>query len=207
MNAFSLRASGRILWREAAEQYAFCIGVFALLITLQASWMTMEAFHMVPRPTAVDGFSMALFMTAIYTAASAALLLTAEVDGGTFAFHRTKPISWFTYLSGKLSWTVLSSVLLLSVAWIETGVWLGFFSSARELSFAFGVCGVGILEGLAWGLIASMLLREPLRAVIAGIAMASLVAWVTVVYHHRATGGGSVFITTPGMYIDLDFVE
>lgn len=196
MNAFSLRAYGRILWREAAEQYAFCIGVFALLVTLQASWMTMEAFHMIPRPSTVDGFSMALFMTAIYAAASAALLLTAEVDAGTFAFQRTKPIGWFTYLSGKLSWTVLSSILLGLVAWMETSIWLGMLSSGREFSFAFGVCGVGIVEGLAWGLMASMLLREPLRAVIAGIAMASLVAWMTVVTHHTVTGGGSVFITT-----------
>jgi hypothetical protein len=196
MKSISLRACGRILWREAAEQYAFCIGVFALLVTMQASWMTMEAFHMIPRPSTVDGFSMALFMTAIYAAASAALLLTAEVDAGTFAFQRTKPIGWFTYLSGKLSWTILSSILLGLAAWIETGIWLGMLSSGREFSFAFGVCGVGIVEGLAWGLMASMLLREPLRAVIAGIAMASLVAWMTVVTHHTVTGGGSVFITT-----------
>ena len=66
MNAFSLRAYGRILWREAAEQYALCVGVFALLVTLQASWVTMEAFHMAGSPSVTHGYCMALFMTAIY---------------------------------------------------------------------------------------------------------------------------------------------
>ena len=188
MNAFSLRASGRILWREAAEQYAFCIGVFALLITLQASWMTMEAFGMVSHPNEPHGFSMALFMTAIYGAASCALLLSAEVDAGTFVLHRTKPIGWFTFLWGKLSWTVLSTVLLGLVAWIETCVWLGVVPRARAVSFAFALTGVGILEGIAWGLIASMLFREPLRAVVGGITLASLGAWLTVALHRTVTG-------------------
>ncbi len=196
MNAFSLRAYRRILWHEAAERYTFCIGIFALLITMQASLATMESFDMISPPGTAFGFGMALFMTAIYAAASCALLLTADVDAGTFVFHRTKPVGWFSYLWGKLSWVVLSSLLLGSVGWIETGVWLGSFPNAREASFAFGVTGVGILEGLAWGLIASMLFREPLRAVIAGIAMASAAAYVTVVLHHLATGGGTAAVAT-----------
>ena len=60
---------------------------------------------------------MALFMTAIYAAASSALLFTAEVDAGTFVFQRTKPIGWLTYLSGKLSWTALSTIALGLAAW------------------------------------------------------------------------------------------
>jgi hypothetical protein len=196
MNAFSLRACGRILWREAAEQYAFCIGIFALLITLQASLATMETFDMIRSVDVAFGFGMALFMTAIYTAASGALLLTAETDAGTFSFQRTRPIGWITYLWGKLSWVVLSSLLFGLVAWLETAVWLGVFPSARDASFAFGVSGVGILEGLTWGLMASVLIRQPLRAVVAGIALASLGAWVTVAIHHTATGGGTVAVTT-----------
>lgn len=196
MNAFSLRACGRILWREAAEQYAFCIGIFAMLVTLQASLATMETFDMIRPPSIAFGFGMALFMTAIYTAASCALLLTAETDAGTFSFQRTRPIGWFTYLWGKLSWVVLSSLLLGLVGWLETAVWLGVFPSSRDTSLALGVSGVGILEGLAWGLIASMLVRQPLRAVVAGIALASLGAWVSVVAHHLATGSGTVAVTT-----------
>ncbi len=195
MNAFSLKACGRILWREAAEQYAFCIGIFALLVTMQASLATMDTFDMIPAPTVAFGFGMALFMTAIYVAGSCALLLTAEVDAGTFSFQRTKPIGWFTYLWGKLAWVLFSGLLLGLVAWLETGVWLGRFPGVRDTSLAMGVCGVGILEGMAWGLMASMLVREPLRAVIAGIAMASLGAWLTVVVHHTATGGGIVAVS------------
>ena len=129
-------------------------------------------------------------------AASSALLLSAEVDAGTFVFQRTKPIGWLTYMSGKLSWTVASSVLLGLAAWGETAVWLGVFPSARDSWFALGVSGAGILEGIAWGLIASMLLREPLRAVVAGIALASLGAWLTVNVHHSSTGGGAAFVST-----------
>ncbi len=196
MNAFSLRACGRILWREAAEQYAFCIGIFALLVTLQASLVTMETFDIAPPPSVAFGFGMALFMTAIYSAASSALLLTAETDAGTFSFQRTRPIGWLTYLWGKLSWVVLSSLLLGLVGWLETAVWMGVFPSSRDASLALGVSGVGILEGLTWGLIASMLVRQPLRAVIAGIALASLGAWVSVAAHHLATGSGTVAVET-----------
>ncbi len=195
MNPFSFRACGRILWREAAEQYAFCIGIFAMLVTLQASMATMETFDIAPPPSVAFGFGMALFMTAIYSAASSALLLTAETDAGTFSFQRTRPIGWLTYLLGKLSWVVLSSLLLGLIAWLETAVWMGVFPSSPDASLALGVSGVGILEGLAWGLLASMLIREPLRAVVAGIALASLGAWVTVAIHHTATGGGTVTVT------------
>ena len=79
MRTFSLRAYGRILWREAAEQYTFCIGIFAMLVVMQASLTTMDAFNMIQSPTVAFGFGMALFMTAIYTTASSALLFTAEV--------------------------------------------------------------------------------------------------------------------------------
>ncbi|NQT11543.1 MAG: hypothetical protein HQ582_02270, partial [Planctomycetes bacterium] len=196
MKAFCLKAYGRILWREAAEQYTFSIGIFAMLVVAQASLVTMEAFNMIRTPTVAFGFGMALFMTAIYAAASSALLFTAEVDAGTFVFQRTKPIGWFTYLSGKMSWTVLSSIALGLVAWIETCVWQGALPSPRDTSLAFGVCGVGIVEGIAWGLIATVAVRGPLRAVVAGIAMASLVAWVSVGVYHDAMGGGTVLITT-----------
>ena len=123
MRTFRLRALGRILWREAAEQYTFCIGIFVILIVMQASLATMDAFNSIRTVTVAFAFGMALFMTAIYAAASSALLFTAEVDAGTFAFQRTKPIGWLTYLSGKLSWTVLSSTALGLAAWIETAVW------------------------------------------------------------------------------------
>ena len=132
MKAFSLRACGRILWREAAEQYTFCIGIFAMLVVMQASLATMETFDMIQPPTVAFGFGMALFMTAIYAAASSALLFTAEVDAGTFVFQRTKPIGWLTYLSGKLSWTVLSSIVLGLAAWIETSVWQGVFPDSTR---------------------------------------------------------------------------
>ncbi|MBC8427005.1 hypothetical protein H8E07_23060, partial [bacterium] len=196
MKTFCLRAFGRILWREAAEQYTFSIGIFAMLVVAQASLVTMETFHMIRTPTVAFGFGMALFMTAIYAAASSALLFSAEVDAGTFVFQRTKPIGWLTYLSGKLSWTVLSTFVLGLVAWIETCVWQGALPSPRDTSLAFGVCGVGIVEGMAWGLTATIVVRGPLRAVIAAIAMGSLTAWVLVGVYHDAGGGGTVAVTT-----------
>ena len=196
MRAFSLKACGRILWREAAEQYTFCIGIFAMLIVVQVSLTTMESFDKALQPTVAFGFGMALFMTAIYAAASSALMFTAEADAGMFVFHRTKPIGWLTYLSGKLSWTVLSSIVLGLAAWIATRVWLGVFPDPHNTSLAFCVCGVGILEGMAGGLIATIVVRGPLRAVIVGIAVGSVAAWVTAVLHHQATGSGIMSVTT-----------
>lgn len=196
MKALSLKAYGRILWREAAEQYTFCIGIFAMLVVMQASLTTMETFNMIQPPTVAFGFCMALFMTAIYTAASSALLFTAEVDAGTFSFQRTRPIGWLTYLSGKLSWTVLSSIVLGFTAWIETSVWQGVFPDPSDTSMAFGICGVGIVEGMAWGLIATIVVRGPLRAVIFGIAMGSLMAWVSTVVVHWAVDVETVAVTT-----------
>jgi len=197
MRTFCLRAYGRILWREAAEQYTFCIGIFVMLVVMQASLVTMETLGMINRtPPVAFGFGMALFMTAIYAAASSALLFSAEVDAGTFVFQRTKPIGWLTYLSGKLSWTVLSSIALGLAGWIETSIWQGGFPDARDTSLAFGVCGVGIVEGMAWGLIATMVVRGPLRAVIVGIAMGSLAAWWSVGVYDSATGYGTVAVST-----------
>ena len=187
---------GRILWHEAAEQSVICLGILAVLVTVQASLATMAAFGVIQTPSVAFGFCMALFMTAMYAAASSAILFTADVDAGTFVFHRTKPIGWLTYLWGKLSWTALSSLALGLAAWIETCVWQSVFPGARDASLALGVSGVGIVEGMAGGLIASMMFRGPLRAVIAGIAMASIGAWVSVVVYHGATGGGTVLVTT-----------
>ncbi len=196
MKTFCPRASGRILWREAAEQYTFCIGIFAMLLVMRASLATMETFDMIQPPSVAFHFGMALFMTAIYAAASAALSCGAEVDAGTFVFQRTKPIGWLSYLLGKLSWTVLSTVVLGVAAWLATGLGEGRFPNAHDTSLAFGVCGVGIVEGLAWGLIATLAIRGPLRAVIAGIATSSLVAWVIVVVHHTLFGVERVLVTT-----------
>ncbi|MHB8899655.1 MAG: ABC transporter permease [Thermoguttaceae bacterium] len=196
MNRHRRKACGHILWREGAEQYAFCISVFVLLIVLQASLTTMATFDMIPEPDMAFGLSMALFMTAIYAAASSVLLFTAEVDAGKFSFHRTRPIDWLTYLKGKLGWTVLSSILLGVAAWLETCIWQGAFPNARDGWLAMGVSGVGIVEGLAWGLVASMLFRDPLRGVVGGIAMASAGAYAMVLVHHRVTGSGTVSVTT-----------
>ena len=168
MKAFSLKGCGRILWHEAAEQSVICLGILAVLVTVQASLATMAAFGVIQTPSVAFGFCMALFMTAMYAAASSAILFTADVDAGTFVFHRTKPIGWLTYLWGKLSWTALSSLALGLAAWIETCVWQSVFPGARDASLALGVSGVGIVEGMAGGLIASMMFRGPLRAVIAG---------------------------------------
>ena len=195
MNALSHKAWGRILWREAADQYAFCIGMFAMLLAVQASLATMDAFDMIPSPTVAFHFCIALGMTAIYAAASSALTLTAEVDVGTFTFQRTRPVGWLNWLWGKMSWVVVSSLFLGLAAWLETCVWQGVFPSGRDTAFALRVSGVGILEGLAWGLIAGMLVREPLRAVVAGVALGSLSAWLTSQLHHLAVGGGTAYVS------------
>lgn len=195
MNALSFKAWGRILWREAADQYAFCIGMFAMLLAAQASLATMDAFDMIPNPTVTFHLCMALGMTAIYAAASSALALTAEVDGGTFTFQRTRPVGWLNWLWGKMGWVVASSLLLGLAAWLETCIWQGVFSNGRDTAFALRVSGVGIFEGLAWGLIAGMLVRGPLRAVVAGVALGSLSAWLTSQLHHLAVGGGTAFVS------------
>ena len=183
----------RIFWKEAVEQLPFCIGIFALMVAIQSAIATMLLFN-AQAAASVPGiyYGAALFMTAVYAASSAALLLTAETDRGTFTLLRTMPLSPWTFLTGKLGWTLVSTLVLALVAWGETLLWAGgMLPESGDTSMIFLICGIGIIEAIAGGLIASAIIRSPLVAVVVGIAIASFMGYATAVADYLLSHSGS----------------
>ena len=162
----------RFLWKEYRVMRAFWISMACLAVLAQLS---LVAFPGLTHSAAAWTFSFALIFPALYAVACGATMFAAEKEDGTYEFLRSLPVTVWRLLTGKLAFAVASTLLLITALWSSGD----FLTKGRgvdgitELRL-FGILGLAAIEGLAWGLFFSLILRRPLQAAILAIAVTSL---------------------------------
>jgi hypothetical protein len=185
----------RFFWKEYCMMRAFWISMAVLAVLAQ---LALVAFPGLTHFSAAWTFSFALICPALYAVACGATMFAAEKEEGTYEFLRSLPLTAWRLLSGKLAFAVVSTVLLMGALRVSGD----FLTHGRAPDNAtetqlLGALGMAAVEGLAWGLFFSLILRRPLQAAMLAIAAASvaihLLVWSLA---PRFQGGGLVSYVT-----------
>jgi hypothetical protein len=162
----------RFVWKEYRVMRAFWISMAVLAVLAQLS---LAAFPGLTHNAAAWTFSFALIFPALYAVACGATMFAAEKEEGTYEFLRSLPVTAFRLLSGKLAFAVASTVLLIGALLLSAELLMkGRAVDGATESLLWRMLGLAAIEGLAWGLFFSLVLRRPLQAAILAIAAASL---------------------------------
>jgi ABC-2 family transporter protein len=162
----------RFLWKEYRVMRAFWIAMACLAMLAQ---LALVAFPGLTHYSAAWAFSFALIFPALYAVACGATMFAAEKEDGTYEFLRSLPLTAWRLLTGKLAFTIASTVLLIAALYLSGN----FLTKGRVVdssteSRLFGILGLAAIEGLAWGIFFSLILRRPLQSAVLAIAAASL---------------------------------
>ncbi|MEX0937826.1 MAG: hypothetical protein WDZ59_08185 [Pirellulales bacterium] len=166
------RVAVRFFWKECRRLAGLALGFGAIAL------LTMIVPEVLSSPAPQAGLAMVIAFGggAMLSIAAAVTLFSVEDEEGTAELLRILPRSRGAVALGKvaaaISMIVLTTAALLLAARLLGGVW------PPQTARAMAVQGiVALLEALAWGLVASLLCRNPLVAAVLAIASASLVGF------------------------------
>lgn len=165
----------RLVWKEYRIQRGFWWSVAILTVAVQA--VTLVYARLFQQPIPVHPlYVIALSAAALYALGCGATLFATERETGTYEFQRALPVSSGLMFVGKLAFALVSVLLL------QLGLWLVTLAIARGQMperpdhLQLWLAGLlGAWELLAWGILFSLLLRQPLTAAVLAMAAASLV--------------------------------
>ena len=166
----------RFLWKEYRVMRAFWISMAVLAVLAQ---LALWAFPQVVFRPAVWTFSIALFFPALYAVACGATMFAAEREEGTYEFLRSLPVTAWRMLSGKLAFAITSALLLIATLRLTAAIVSDTSAvDAHERLQLWATFGLAAVEGLAWGMLFSLVLRRPLQAAVLAMAAVSLATHV-----------------------------
>lgn len=187
-----------LFWKEYRQQRSLAAAMILLSVTIQivAYASTVLQNQGVPVHGTPAFYMIALFMTALYAASAAAISWSAEYDEGTFSRLRSLPVRGRTVLLGKIAWLLASTGFVATTTWAFSLPWTlcGILSDLDRPEWVLGLCGVGAIEGLAWGIFWSSRCRSQLNALLLTYISASLSAWFCAVFL-TAHVGDDVYVT------------
>ena len=181
----------RFLWKEYRVMRAFWISMACLTVLAQLS---LVAFPGLTHYAAAWTFSFALIFPALYAVACGATMFAAEKEDATYEFLRGLPVTAWRILTGKLAFAVASTLLLIAVL-LSTDALMphGFAANAEPRLQFVGTFGPAIVEGLAWGMLFSLVMSRPLQAAVLAIAAGSATVHLTLWRTHPYASEGHVF--------------
>jgi ABC-type transport system involved in multi-copper enzyme maturation permease subunit len=181
----------RFVWKEYRVMRAFWISMACLAVLAQ---LALVAFPGLTHYSTVWTFSFALIFPALYAVACGATMFAAEKEDGTYEFLRGLPVTAWRILTGKLAFAVASTLLLIAALWcLAAGLSRGSSVDAQLRPQLWGTYGLAAVEGLAWGMLFSLVLRRPLQAAVLAIAAASVAVHVALWRSMPFAGEGHVF--------------
>ncbi len=183
MNTLSINSSRPLVTRFAWKEYrmlrglwvaSFLIGLFLQILPYVLTSSTMRTYP-------EGGFLVAWIAAALYSVGAAITMFCAETEERTRDYLRLLPGNATPIIATKLvmafaTAVALGCVLSLTSWFLANYTW----ANSRHAELAFALGGVGILEGLAWGLLFSLWWKQPLLAAVAAMACASLGAQVAI---------------------------
>src|SRR5690606_34059817 len=128
-------------------------------------------------------FAIFLAAASLYAVGVAATTFSMEHEEETYYYLSSLPARWFPLLAGKLSFAAATSVALAGALSVTGWLFADFRFPRQDVTLAtLGVFGFAIVEMLAWGMLFSLLLRQPLLAALLTIGAESLTLTIAVSY-------------------------
>jgi hypothetical protein len=161
----------RFVWKELHVLFALWLAVAALGVIIQA------AVNFLSPPSADHPallLSTALAAAVLYAVGAAATTFSLEHEEETYGFLVGLPTTWWPVYLGKLE-VVAASALALAGSLSVIGWMLSGFDTpgGRDSWIIVGLFGMAILEGIAWGTLFSIVVKQPLVAAILTLVMAT----------------------------------
>jgi len=171
-----------IFWKEYRQQLPMGIALFAIVVALQLLTTITVWFN--GGSDSVPLLAIAIVLSALYSASSAAILFCNEHEEKTFSFLRSLPVSRGTVLAGKLAWVFCGSLAFLLVVLLESAL-LHLVCFGMDLYiqpdnwvepmiwFPLGC----IVFPICWGLFWTPLMRSQMNALLLSFASAAVTFW------------------------------
>ncbi len=186
----------RLVWKEYRLMRSFWIAMAVLTVILQliACFSVWDA-----NDRADFNFIVALTLPAFYALGCGATLFATEHETDTYQFQRALPVSASRLFYGKIPFGLISTPPLFLLLWVSAWLFSGMRLPHANLHLGlWGLCGVAALELFLWGVLFSLLCRQPLKAAVLAtifgsttihtIAMMGESRWVSDIYLQ----GGSI---------------
>ncbi|HTU25033.1 MAG TPA: hypothetical protein VMF30_06530, partial [Pirellulales bacterium] len=160
-----------LVWKEYRASRAFWLAMAAMGLVAQG------AVAWLHRPTDRNWwlYGIALMISAGFAFGIGGTLFAVEHEERTFAMMRILPLRAKELGGAKLLCALLGLAGLLAVLWLAAGALAGWQAlSSREGGLLWGLWGLACLEGLAWGVLCSLVFSSPLRATVAAVAAATI---------------------------------
>ena len=107
-------------------------------------------------------FVLALGATVLYAIGAASTIFSVEHEERTYDFLIGLPATWWPLFAGKLVIVLASAVVLAACLTISGWMFCGFDTPGGNGALAaLGLLGVAVLEGIAWGMLFSLVVKRP----------------------------------------------
>jgi hypothetical protein len=172
------RAVWRIVWKDHRMLRGFWVALFLMALAADAvQWLQTE-----PAGQANYWFvSFALVAPALFAVACGATLFAAEQEDKTYDFLRGQPIRAWELVAGRIVHTILATVLMAALLWTYSRWLTGWiplmkrdWADSWPRAMLWVHWGLAAVEGFAWGVLFSVLIRRPLVAACLAIGATSL---------------------------------
>ncbi len=168
----------RFVWKEYRMLRGFWLAILVLGVLEQwVSTLMVVDSRVIPSWL----FTSAWGAAALYAVGAAVTLFGAENEERTRGFLQLLPGRWQPIFFAKVAVAVGSAVLLAGVlcltGWLIAG---GEWPTAEQCLLSISVAGVAIVEATVWGLLFSLLWKQPLMAAVAAMAAASFASQMAI---------------------------
>lgn len=190
----------RLVWKEYRQQQALWIAIALAGLVFQAATVVYCSFYGISEvPNKI--FTVALSVPILYSLGCGATLFAGEHETATFPFLQSLPVSAGRVLWAKLTFAVMSALLLLPVLWLVAYAMTGWKLPAEDWHLLLWTGGiVAIVEVLIWATLGSLLLRRVLPAAIGGGIAAGLLGYgsfmVTIAINHTTRQPAAEYLST-----------
>ena len=161
-----------LVWKEYRAGRAFWLSMAAMGVLAQAAvwWLA--------HPSGGRDwwlYGIAWMISAGFAVGIGGTLFAAEHEERTFGLLRILPLGAKELGSAKLLWALAGLGSLLVALWMTAGAMAGWQAlPVGEAGQLRGLWGLACAEGLAWGILCSLVIRSPLRATVTAMMAVTL---------------------------------
>ena len=193
----SLTPFKALFWKEYRQHNMLAIGVAAICVLVLSIVYCVGGIAYPINPY----YAIAMFFVALYAGSLASVLFSNEHDEKTFMVLRNQPLSNGAVARAKLAWLFVSTTAVFAAIMLAALGFAAFCGDNSTPKEVFGVCGIGVIEGICWGLFWTTRLKSQLNSLLCTFISSSIglqfCTSMYVAYNHAA---GSVVI--PDGYAD-----
>ena len=167
----------RFVWKEFRMLREMWLAV--LVTGAMVQWLV-KTFTPVS-DQAMTLFVLTLGATVLYAIGAASTIFSVEHEERTYDFLIGLPATWWPLFAGKLVVVLASAVVLAACLSISGWMFCGFDTPGGNGALAaLGLFGVAVLEGIAWGMLFSLVVKRPLVAAMLTVVVGAVTVNVLV---------------------------